>query len=129
MDYHSPVVSKHRRAMRINLLVQGGPLATSAPNTARHFAQAALDAGHAIGRVFFYKDAVVVGNGFAGDDGGLREAWRELAERGGFELAVCVAAAERRGLVEGKSLAEGFVIVGLGQLIDAMENGDRLVTF
>lgn len=115
--------------MRINLLIQGGPLATFAPDTARHFAQAVLKAGHVIGRVFFYKDAVAVGNRYAADEGDERTAWRELAQRGGFELAVCVAAAERRGIVEGKSLAEGFVIVGLGQLIEAMENSDRLVTF
>lgn len=114
--------------MRINLLVQGGPGAASAPNTARCFAQAVLDSGHAIGRVFFYKDAVAVGNRFVGDES-LRRGWCELARRGGFELAVCVAAAERRGVVEGKSLAEGFAIVGLGQLIEAMESGDRLVTF
>ena len=115
--------------MRINLLVQCGPDAAAAATTAQRFARAVLDAGHAIGRVFFYKDAVAVGNHFAADKDGLRQGWRELASRGGFELAVCVAAAERRGIVEGKSLAEGFTIVGLGQLIEAMESGDRLVTF
>ena len=115
--------------MRINLLVQGGLGTASGPIAAQRFAEAALDAGHAIGRVFFYKDAVAVGNRFVPAERGLRDGWRELASRGGFELVVCVAAAERRGIVEGKSLAEGFAIVGLGQLIEAMESGDRLVTF
>ena len=114
--------------MRINLLVQCGPNAASNAETAQRFARAVLDAGHAIGRIFFYKDAVAVGNRFAADKD-MRQGWRELADRGDFELAVCVAAAERRGIVEGKSLAEGFAIVGLGQLIEAMESGDRLVTF
>ena len=114
--------------MRIDLLVQGGALATSAPATALRFAAAVLDAGHAIGRVFFYLDAVQVGNRFAADEDGLRPQWRALAERGGFELAVCIAAAERRGIVE-TTVAEGFAIVGLGQLVDSMENSERLVTF
>ena len=114
--------------MRIDLLVQGAPLATSAPATALRFATAVLDAGHAIGRVFFYKDAVQIGNRYAADEDDQRAQWRTLAERGDFELALCIAAAERRGVVEA-TLAEGFAIVGLGQLVDAMENGERLVTF
>lgn len=114
--------------MRINLLVQGAPLATSAPHTALRFAAAVLDAGHDIRRVFFYKDAVQVGNRFAADEDCQRSQWRALAERGGFELALCIAAAERRGIVEA-TLADGFAIVGLGQLVDAMETSERLVTF
>lgn len=113
----------------MSLLVQGSPHATRAPANALGFAEAAVAAGHAIGRVFFYKDAVIVGNRLAADEEGLREGWQKLAERAGFELAVCIAAAGRRGVVEGDSLADGFAIVGLGQLIEAMEASDRLVTF
>ena len=115
--------------MRMSLLVQGSPHATRAPANALGFAEAAVAAGHAIGRVFFYKDAVVVGNRLAADEEGLREGWQKLAERGDFELAVCIAAAGRRGVVESESLADGFAIVGLGQLIEAIEASDRLVTF
>lgn len=115
--------------MRINLLVQSGLGTVAGPIAAQRFAEAVLNAGHGIGRVFFYKDAVVVGNRFVPAESSLREGWCELARRGGFELAVCIAAAERRGVVDGKSVADGFGIVGLGQLVDAMESGDRLVTF
>lgn len=114
--------------MRIDLLVQGAPLETGAPGRALAFADAVLEAGHRIGRVFFYKDAVAVGNRFASDDVGVCAGWTELAARHGFELAVCVAAASRRGIVD-ESLAPGFSIVGLGQLIEAAESGDRLVSF
>ena len=114
--------------MRINLLVQGAPFATSASVNALRFATAALAAGHAIGRVFFYKEAVAVGNRFASDDDGVRAGWVALSAEGGFELAICIAAAARRGIVP-DSLAEGFAIVGLGQLIEAMEDGERLVSF
>lgn len=115
--------------MRISLLVQGAPCSTSAPGNALDFARAVVARGHAIGRVFFYKDAVLVGNRFAEDQSGLREGWATLAAQAGFELAVCVSAAGRRGVVEDVSLADGFVIVGLGQLIEAMEESDRLVAF
>ena len=115
--------------MRLSLLVQSAPLSTPAAGVALRFASAAVAAGHTVQRVFFYKDAAAIGNRFAADDGGVRDAWAALAERAGFELAICIAAAGRRGVVEGESLAEGFAIVGLGQLVEAMEQSDRLVTF
>lgn len=114
--------------MRIDLLVQSAPLGLGASCNALRFAKAALAAGHAIGRVFFYQDAVAIGNRFLDDERDLRVEWVALSNDGGFELAVCVAAAARRGVV-GDTLADGFVIVGLGQLIEAMERSDRLVSF
>ena len=115
--------------MRIDLLVQGAPQSTDAPASALRFARAALAAGHRIGRVFFYKDAVGIGNRFASDESGVRGDWLALATERGFELAICIAAGARRGLVEGESVQQGFAIVGLGQLIEAMEEADRLVSF
>ena len=94
-----------------------------------NFARAAATGGHAIGRVFFYKDAVAVANRFASDEQNLQKGWANLAAEARFELAVCIAAAARRGIVEDTSLADGFAIVGLGQLIEAMEESDRLVCF
>ena len=114
--------------LRIDLLVQGAPLDTGAPRRALKFAQAALDTGHRIGRIFFYKDAVTVGDRFASDEAGTREGWVQLAAQHGFELAICVAAAARRGIVE-ETVAPAFTIVGLGQLVEAAESSDRLVSF
>ena len=114
--------------MRIDLLVQGAPLETGAPQRALNFAQAVVAAGHRVGRVFFYKDAVGIANRFASDESGVCAGWRELAADADFELAVCVAAAGRRG-IDSESLTQGFTIVGLGQLIEAIEQGDRLVSF
>jgi tRNA 2-thiouridine synthesizing protein D len=114
--------------LRIDLLIQGDPLASGAPCRALGFARAAFDTGHRIGRVFFYKDAVAIGNRFASDDLGVRDGWTQLAASNGFELAICIAAAARRGIVA-ESLADGFAIVGLGQLVEAMEESERLVSF
>ena len=115
--------------MRFDLLVQGAPLTTGAPERALRFARAVVDARHQIGRIFFYNEAVAVANRFAADDSGTRDRLAELASEAEFELAVCVTAAARRGILEGESLADGFVIVGLGQLIEAIEESDRLVSF
>lgn len=94
-----------------------------------NFARAAIDSGHRIGRIFFYHDAVTVANRFATDESGTRLRLAQLAADAHFELAVCVTAAGRRGIVADESLAEGFAIVGLGQLIEAIEDSDRLVSF
>ena len=115
--------------MRIDLLVQGDPLATGAPERALRFARAARAGGHRIGRIFFYKRAVSVANRFATDDSSLRARLREFAADGGCELAICISAASRRGVVDRDTLADGFNIVGLGQLIESIEAGNRLVSF
>ena len=46
----------------------------------------------------------------------------------GAELTLCIAAGQRRGIVE-DDIAEGFSIAGLGQMIEAMSESDRTVTF
>lgn len=79
--------------------------------------------------MFFYNEAVAVANRFAVDASGTRDHLVQLASKAGFELAVCVTAAGRRGIVANESLADGFVSVGLGQLIEAIEECDRLVSF
>ena len=68
----------------------------------------------------------------------LREA-DELSEAHDLDLVVCVAAAQRRGIVDpdeakrnGKdsdNIAPGFRISGLGQLIEAGVQADRLLVF
>ncbi len=115
--------------MRFDLLVQGAPLATGAPERALRFARAAIGTGHRIGRVFFYGDGVGVANRFAADESGIRRQLAQLAAQARFELAVCVTTAGRRGISADESLADGYVIVGLGQLIEAIEESDRLVSF
>lgn len=128
--------------MKFALQVQGSPPDSMAAQTALEFAEAALAAGHSIYRVFFYLGGVTLANELAvvpQDETDLAAAWLQLAEVHGFELAVCVAAGQRRGLLAeaeqarydkpARSARAGFSIVGLGQLIDAAVSADRLVTF
>lgn len=128
--------------MKFGILVNEGPYTHQASDSAYHFTAAALRAGHEIVRVFFYHDGVNNGTRLSvppQDDRNVSERWSALADEHGVELILCVAAAQRRGLLDedearraGKdsnNMAPGFQISGLGQLIDAGIQADRLVVF
>ncbi|NQV84364.1 MAG: sulfurtransferase complex subunit TusD [Rhodospirillales bacterium] len=117
--------------MKFGILVNEGPFTHQASDSAYQFASAALKKGHEITRVFFYHDGVNNSTKLAdppSDDRSLVKLWSEMAEKHGVELIVCVAAAMRRGIND-DVLEAGFQISGLGQLIEAGIEADRLVTF
>ncbi len=128
--------------MRISVLINEGPYTHQASDSAFHFVRAALARGHEIFRVFFYHDGVNNATRLTTppqDDRNIVNRWSKLAQESELDLVVCVAAAQRRGIVDegeakrnGKdatNLAPGFRISGLGQLIEAGIQSDRLVTF
>lgn len=128
--------------MKFGILINEGPYTHQASDTAYHFIEAALRAGHEIVRVFFYHDGVNNGTRLSvppQDDRNISERWSTLAEQHGVELILCVAAAQRRGMLDEdeakraskdtNNIAPGFAISGLGQLIDAGIQADRLVVF
>tara|TARA_B100000029_G_C17477109_1_gene924181 strand:+ start:602 stop:979 length:378 start_codon:yes stop_codon:yes gene_type:complete len=123
-------------------MVNEGPYTHQASDTAYQFTRAALAAGHKIIRVFFYHDGVNNGTRMTTppqDDRHIVERWSELGNDYNLDLVVCVAAAQRRGILDrdeakrhgkdGDNLASGFRISGLGQLIEAGIEADRLVAF
>lgn len=123
-------------------MVSEGPYTHQASDSAYHFAEAALNKGHEIFRVFFYHDGVNNGTRLTvppQDDRNIVNQWSKLAEKHDIDMVVCVAAAQRRGLLDadeakrhGKdadNIAPGFRISGLGQLIEAGIQSDRLVVF
>ncbi len=128
--------------MRFGILVNEGPYTHAASDTAYQFAKAALAKGHEILRVFFYHDGVNNATRLAvppQDDRNIVKRWSALAAQHKLDLVVCIAAAQRRGLMDaseakrnGKdadNIAPGFRISGLGQLIEAGIQADRLVVF
>jgi tRNA 2-thiouridine synthesizing protein D len=128
--------------MKFGILVNEGPYNHQASDTAYQFAKAALEKGHEIFRVFFYHDGVNNATRFGvppQDDRNITVQWSKLAEEHNLDLVVCIAAAQRRGILDadeakrqgkdGDNLAPGFRISGLGQLIEAGIQSDRLVTF
>ena len=128
--------------MKLSVQINEGPYTHAASDTAYQFTKAALEKGHEIFRVFFYHDGVNNGTRFTTppqDDRNLVNLWSELAEKHNLDLVVCVAAAQRRGIVDpdeakrngkdGDNIAPGFRISGLGQLIEAGIQSERLVVF
>ncbi len=128
--------------MKFSIVVNEGPYTHQASDTAYHFTRAALERGHEIHRVFFYHDGVHNGTRLTTppqDDRHIVNRWSELAGEHDLDLVVCVAAAQRRGIVDAAerlrgdkdadNIATGFRIGGLGQLIEAGIQSDRLISF
>ncbi len=128
--------------MKLGILINEGPYTHQASDTAYHFTRAALEKGHEVVRVFFYNDGVNNGTRLTvppQDDRNIVNRWAELAQQHQLDLVVCIAAAQRRGILDeneakrhGKdanNIAPGFRISGLGQLIEAGIQADRLVVF
>ncbi len=128
--------------MKFGIVVNEGPYTHQASDTAYHFTKAAIEKGHEIVRVFFYHDGVNNATRLTvppQDDRNLQKLWSELAEAHKLDMVVCIAAAQRRGILDeneakrqakdSDNIAPGFRISGLGQLIDAGIKADRLVTF
>ena len=128
--------------MKFALAVHGAPYSSQASTTALRFARAALASGHSVHRVFFYHDGVHAASALAvppQDEPSPQPGWVTLAEAHGIELAVCIAAALKRGVVNqgeqqryelgGSNVHPAFAIVGLGQLLEAIATTDRFITF
>ena len=130
--------------MKFAILINEGPYTHQASDTAFQFTKAVIEKGHEVYRVFFYHDGVNNGTRLTvppQDDRNIQEKWSELAAAHKLDLVVCIAAAQRRGILDegeakrhGKgegaaNLAPGFRISGLGQLIEMGIEADRLVVF
>ncbi len=128
--------------MKFGILVSEGPYTHQASDTAYNFTKSALENGHEIYRVFFYHDGVNNGTRYAvppQDDRNIGQRWSDLAAEHNLDMVICIAAAQRRGLLDeneakrqgkdGDNIAPGFRISGLGQLVEAGIQADRLVTF
>ena len=128
--------------MKFTIQISTGPYTHQASDSAYKFTRAALEAGHEIHRVFFYHDGVNNGTSFTvppQDDRNLQQLWSDLAAEHDLDMIVCVAAAQRRGIMDeseakknginGVNIADGFQISGLGQLIEGGVQSDRLLVF
>jgi len=117
--------------MKIGIMVSEGPYNHQASDTAYLFARTAIEKGHKVPRVFFYHDGVNNSTRLTQppqDDRNVVNRWSKLGEEHGVDLVVCIAAGMRRGITD-DILAPGFRISGLGQLVEAGIQCDRLVTF
>jgi tRNA 2-thiouridine synthesizing protein D len=127
--------------MKFAIALFSAPHAPSSRRALR-FAQAALDAGHEIVRLFFYQDGVHSASSAvvsAQDELDLPGEWREFVREQQLDGVVCIAAALRRGVLNEEeaqrydrgaaSLSAPWELSGLGQLHEATQMADRLVCF
>ena len=128
--------------MLFSVHVLAPPYSHQANLTALQFCRAVLRQGHQLKRIFFSGDGVLTASRLGvppQDEINLYQAWIDLATEHGVELVVCISACLRRGMVNeseaeryqlpAANLDNRFVIAGLGQLVDAALESDRLVTF
>ncbi|GAA0411814.1 sulfurtransferase complex subunit TusD [Cocleimonas flava] len=128
--------------MKFTIMVNEGPYQHQSADSALQFARAVLAQGHEIFRIFFYHDGVNNGTRLSvppADDRLIQKEWSELAKEHDLDLVICIAAAQRRGIMDedeakrqgldANNIIEGFRISGLGQLIEGGIEADRTVVF
>ncbi len=128
--------------MIFTVAVHGAPYASFASHHALGFCESLLQQGHQLNRVFFYHEGVLAGLNsrvVPQDEVDVVQRWLELKEQYAFELAICIANALKRGVINDSeqkrynkpaaTLQSEFELVGLGQLIDAIAHSDRYIEF
>ena len=128
--------------MKFTIMVNEGPYQHQSADSALQFARSVLAQGHEIFRVFFYHDGVNNGTRLSvppADDRLVQKEWSELSKEHDLDLVLCIAAAQRRGIMDedeakrqgldANNIIDGFRISGLGQLIEGGIESDRTVVF
>ena len=128
--------------MKFSIVVYSSPATSQAAATALQFTRTLLDEGHEIYRLFFFSDGVQNTNRLAvtpQDEINIPAEWHTLITNYELESVACVSSAIRRGILnqqeadryemEFSTLFESSEIAGLGQLVDAALQSDRLVQF
>ncbi|MBM7061805.1 sulfurtransferase complex subunit TusD [Pseudomonas sp. UL073] len=115
-----------------------------APSSRRalRFAQAVVDGGHEIVRLFFYQDGVHSASASIvapQDELDAAAEWRSFVSGRQLDGVVCIAAALRRGVLNDEearryernaaNLERPWELSGLGQLHEAAQLADRLICF
>jgi tRNA 2-thiouridine synthesizing protein D len=125
-----------------SLCIKSAPQSAGAVH-ALAFANACVQLGHSINRVFFYSDAVYIGlntSVLPQGETSISRQWQAFLMAHNIDAVVCIAAALRRGVLDdteaarlslpsGGLLREGFSLSGLGQWVAANSEADRVLTF
>jgi len=128
--------------MIFSVVITSAPHSSNAPYSALRFAQAAVENGHRIYRVFLQGDGVLCASNLGQPPQDLLDVpalWQDFATLHKIDVVVCVASALKRGILNereatryGKkhfNLGAGMELSGLGQLTDAIQQSDRVITF
>ena len=128
--------------MKFSVVVYASPYTNEAAISALKFARAVISKGHSIYRIFFFSDGVHNANKLAitpQDEINLQEQWHTLIQENDLDSVVCVTSGLKRGIIDEKessnrkldcsSIMPSSDLSGLGQLVDAYDNSDRVLNF
>ena len=106
------------------------------------FADALLTQEHSIHTIFFYGEGAGIGLSTRDLNSTLDRTnlnWCSISEKGKTKLILCVSSALTQGVLDKttslqskefqENIAAGFETGGLGSLVDAVSNSDRLMSF
>ena len=97
---------------------------------ALELANSLLKQKHTINCIYFIFDGAYNANNnidLPSDEYEATRAWSKLAQDYNLILAVCAASAARRGITI-DCIAPGFTLGSIGQLVEACDTADRVVT-
>lgn len=117
--------------MRYVLAIKSPIYGSQGAYFAYQFASELIVQKHQISQIFFFQNGVSNANALinpANDEINLLEKWQQLSTQHHIPLHLCIAAAQRRGIVE-QNLATGFTLAGLGEFSKAVLEADRLMSF
>lgn len=130
------------KPLSYTLVITGAPYASQAPQTALSFAHALVERGHSIDRVFLYGDAVLLASALTAppsDEPDWTGAWCDFLVSHQVPAIACIASALRRGIVDkteqgryelaAHNLADPFILAGLGEWVEGMNQSDRVIRF
>ena len=128
--------------MKFTIVVHSAPYSSQGAHTALKFCQTLVSEGHEIYRLFFFRDGVSNLNRLAvvaQDEVSLQSRWDELIQSNGIDAVACVTSSLKRGVIDQQeakryerpafNLTDKAGIAGLGQLVDATQNSDRVLNF
>ena len=128
--------------MKFSVVVYAPPYSSEAATSALKFSRAVIAKGHSIYRIFFFSDGVHNANSLVitpQDEINLQAEWHNLIYEQDIDSVVCVTSGLKRGVIDSKesekrnldsiSMMSSSEFSGLGQLIDAYTNSDRVLNF
>ena len=128
--------------MLYTLLITASLSNISAHRRALVFADTLLNQEHSIHTIFFYGEGAGIGLSTRDLNSTLDRTnlnWCSISEKGKTKLILCVSSALTQGVLDTttslqskefqENIAAGFETGGLGSLVDAVSNSDRLMSF
>lgn len=127
-------------SLSYTIILTQSPALSESHATAQRLVAELINNGDIIHRVFFYQDAAYIGIKTQVPGQGLQasfDGWLKLQEQKNFPLQICIANALRRGIIdttEGgryqqiETLHNGFQLCGLGEIAEACQTSDRIIT-